>query len=398
MTEQTEISRTFGTCHGKEHIQNEASISKQRNSAFELCRVLSMLMIVGCHFATHGSFSFDKSTITIPRLWWNVIEMGGNFGVDVFILISGYFMVNNTNLTFNKKRALKIWGQALFYSIIIFLFGNIIGITNSSIVQLIKTIFPITTGAWWFLTTYFVLFLLHPYINRLLHSLNKHQYQGLLILLFIIWCVIPTFTSFSLCSNELIVFVLLYTIAGYIRLFGINAKLKSKHFFLLWLLTSLVTFLSSIAFIFIGKKIAFFANKYLFFYGQRSLPTLLRAVFFFMIFERMNMKNNKIINTIATAAFGVYLIHDSNIIRPWLWKTLFVNAQYQESIMLIPYSLVVIVIVYSVCTLIDLIRINTVEVFYMKFINRYSDRIIAPIKKTINVIKMFLFGKENSVI
>lgn len=62
----------------------------ERNSSIELLRIIVMLMIVGCHFATHGGFSFDKQAITIPRLWWNVIEMGGNFGADVFVLISGY--------------------------------------------------------------------------------------------------------------------------------------------------------------------------------------------------------------------------------------------------------------------------------------------------------------------
>ena len=110
----------------------------------------------------------------------------------------------------NTRRVLKIWGQALFYSITVFLFGLSIGITNSSIKQILKTIFPITTGAWWFLTTYFVLFLLHPYLNRLLHSLNKRQYQELLLLIGIMWCIIPSFTSLSLCSNELIEFVLFY--------------------------------------------------------------------------------------------------------------------------------------------------------------------------------------------
>ena len=395
MTEQVDKSRAIGANLGKAQFNNEVSTSKQRNSAFELCRILSMLMIVGCHFATHGGFSFERGAITIPRLWWNFIEMGGNFGVDVFVMISGYFMINNTDLAINNKRVFKIWGQVFFYSIAIFLFGFAIGITNISVIQIIKTIFPIITGAWWFFTTYFVLFLLHPYLNKLLLSLNKRQYQGLLLLMFIIWCIIPTFTTFSLYSNELIVFILFYSIAGYIRLFGINTKLNSKHFFLLWLLASLVTFASSVVLMLLGKRIAIFEDYTLLFYSRRSLPTLFRAVFFFMIFERMKMKNNKIINTISSAAFGVYLIHDSNIIRPWLWGTLFVNSRYQDSVMLIPYSLIVVAIVYIVCSIIDLIRINTVETLYSKFINRYGDYMIVPFKKVIYFIRTILFGKEN---
>ena len=393
MIEQMDKSRTSRINPNQVQFKNERSISIQRNSTFELCRILSMFMIVGCHFATHGGFSFDKNAISIPRLWWYFLEMGGNFGVDVFIMISGYFMINNTNLSINKKRIFKIYGQVFFYSITILLFGIAIGITNISIIQILKTIFPITTGSWWFITAYFILFLLHPYLNRLLISLNKRQYQRLLLLLLIIWSIIPTLTTFSLYSNELIEFILFYAIAGYIRLFGIDSKLKSKHFFWLWLFAVLVTFSSSVFLMMLGKKIAVFSDHTLHFYDRKSLPTLFRAVFFFMIFERMNVKNCKIINTISSATFGVYLIHDSYIIRPWLWKTLFANSQYQESITLIPYSLIVIVIVYLVCTIIDLVRIKIIEPIYLKYINRYCGHIIDPIKKIITFIRMIIFGK-----
>lgn len=90
---------------------------KKRNSSIELLRIIIMIMIIGHHFATHGGFSFDNS-ITIPRLWWNLIEMGGNFGVDVFIIISGYYLIKNDSFKINWNKALKLWGQIFFYSII----------------------------------------------------------------------------------------------------------------------------------------------------------------------------------------------------------------------------------------------------------------------------------------
>ncbi len=82
--------------------------STPRNSSIELLRIITMFMIVSCHFATHGGFSFNPQTLSIPRFWWNVLEMGGNFGVDVFVLISGYFLINSKGVNF--KRILKFWG------------------------------------------------------------------------------------------------------------------------------------------------------------------------------------------------------------------------------------------------------------------------------------------------
>ena len=54
-----------------------------RQSNIELLRIIVMILIVACHFATHGGFVFAHNHITIPQLWWHVLELGGNFGTDV---------------------------------------------------------------------------------------------------------------------------------------------------------------------------------------------------------------------------------------------------------------------------------------------------------------------------
>ena len=84
------------------------ALKKARNSNIELLRIIAMLVIVGCHFATHGGFDFNSQSVTLPRLWWNVLEMGGNFGVDVFVLISGYFLIENKKLSVAPKKVLRL--------------------------------------------------------------------------------------------------------------------------------------------------------------------------------------------------------------------------------------------------------------------------------------------------
>ncbi len=374
--------------------KNAMSQNQQRNSSIELCRILSMMMIVACHFATHGGFSFPKGEITIPRLWWNLIEMGGNFGVDVFVLISGYFMVSNERLTLNLFRTIKLVGQILFYSLGIYFISTIFGLNQLSIKSLVKAIFPITTGAWWFATTYFVLFIIHPYINRLILSLNKKQYQSLIILLLIIWCIIPTLTTYGFNSNELLQFILIYLIAGYIKIYGAAFKFNSKHYLIIWLIMTILIHFSSFALLLVGKKIDIFAEHPLLFYGSCSLLNLIRAISFFMIFEKMPIKHSKTINFISAATFGVYLIHDNNIIRPWLWKTLLKNYQYQDSLLLIPYSIAIALIVFTVCILIDIVRINTIECLFLSFVNRHLTAIEMRFHNFVRLLKIVIFGKR----
>ena len=91
----------------------------------------------------------------------------------------------------------------------------------------------------------------------------------------------------------------------------------------------------------LGTKISIAADNSLFFYGQQSILTFLSALSLFVLFSKWDIGYNKMINTVATATFGVYLIHDSDIIRHLLWHEIFKNAQYQNSIFIIPYSVIV---------------------------------------------------------
>ena len=119
----------------------------KRDSSIELLRIIVMFCIIICHFATHGGFKFDNKVIDISRLWWNFIEMGGNLGVDVFVLISGYYLINSKKRGYLFK-ILKLWGQIVFYSIVIYLFGYLIGLYSFSVAETITSLmlFPIVVG------------------------------------------------------------------------------------------------------------------------------------------------------------------------------------------------------------------------------------------------------------
>ncbi len=82
------------------------------------------------------------------------------------------------------------------------------------------------------------------------------------------------------------------------------------------------------------------------------------------------------INIISSATFGGYLIHDNDIIRTLLWKTLFKNSSYADSQYLIPYTIFEIVVVFVVCTAIELIRIYTIEKIYIKRLDCISQKTI----------------------
>lgn len=374
-------------------LQNQPKI---RNSSIELLRIIVMVMIVFSHFAVHGGFTSSATVITFPRLWFNLMVMGGKLGVDVFVIISGYFLIDNDTGFFKLRKIAKFWGQVFFYSIVLFIIGGLAGITDMSIKSLVKAFMPISYQAWWFASTYFVLYLLHPFLNKWLRGLSQSLYQRLILLLVVCWSIIPTVTKLFYEGNNLLWFITLYAIAGYIKLYGLNEKFTTKHYFVFWLICSVITYSSSVVIMLLAGKSESFPLYVTYFFEQEKITTLLTAVSLFMIFATLKLNYHKWINVIASATFGVYLIHDSNLLRPLIWLKLFKNAQYQDSALLIPYSIGAVIAVYVTCSLIDLLRLYIIEKPFMMLLKRCSQKKIKPFEKFIRMLKNFIFGKQDS--
>ncbi len=348
-------------------------VTKQRNSAIELLRIIAMIMITFHHFACHGGFAYIASDFSIPHLWYSLILMGGKIGVDIFVLISGYFLIKDDRSVFNLKRILKFWGQIFFYSVVIYLIFLICGIEQFDFETFIKILTPITSSEWWFASTYFVLYLIHPFLNKMLTNLTRKNYQILLVIALASWCLIPTLTGLSFQGNSLIWFITLYALAGYIQIYNLKFKFTSKQYFAIAAACLFITYMSSIMLAWLGTKWDFFADDIFYFYGQEKLPVVLSAISIFMAFATSKLHYHKSINIIASATFGVYLIHDNSLVRTFLWQTIFHNATYQNSLWLIPVSIVAVAVVFTTCVFIDIIRQRFIEKPYIKFLDHCLD-------------------------
>lgn len=367
---------------------------KVRNTSIELLRIIAMVMIIFHHFAVHGGFTFEEADVSISHFWYYFIQMGGKIGVNIFVMISGFFLVESKDKqVFNFKRILKFWGQVFFYSVLLTIIAWITSIGEVGIKELIKMMFPLTFGTWWFASTYFVLYLIHPFLNRFLHSINKQTYQKLLVLLVIIWCIIPTFTTFNYQGNDLLWFITLYCITGYIKLFGLNPKFHTKHYFFLWLVCSLLTYLTAVIFALLGTKLPIVASHATYFFGQEKITILLVSLSLFMIFASLEIKHSNVINTIASTTFGIYLIHDNEYIRMFLWRTIFNNAAYADTLFLIPYSILSVGIVFAVCSAVELLRIKVIEKPCIMLINKYADSVLKPFNVICEKTKRVIFGE-----
>lgn len=118
-------------------------------------------------------------------------------GTDIFVLISGYFMINSKP---SIKRVLLVWTQMLFYSLGIYVILIVFRLTPFSIGDLLKSFFPVSFNQYWFMRVYFYLVLCFPFLNALINRLSKrgHQYFICLgIILMVIPASIPGISVFN---------------------------------------------------------------------------------------------------------------------------------------------------------------------------------------------------------
>lgn len=363
--------------------------TKTRNSNLELYRIVCMLLIVAHHFAVHG-FTESELTYCQNKYVVDLFASGGKIGVDGFILISGYFMVNSQ---YNFKKFLKLEGQVWFYSFgIILLFLSVLQpVSPFGIGSVIKAAFPLIFNEYWFVTSFVVLMLFSPVLNHIAHNIKKETYQMVLGIIFVCAGILPTFLNVYYMTDKVTWFVFLYLLAGYVRLYCPAPQKKNGHrHFIVAIIFYLLLAATSIGFNWGGNHFGIekLLQKSRYFMLETSPLVLIISFELFMGFLRMKEFTNKFVNVVASAAFGVYLIHDNKFMRGYLWDTVFKCKEHYQTGFILWYGLMAVVLIYIVCTLLDLIRQYTVEKLWMRFVQNHADGIE---KKACGAIKQVQF-------
>ena len=319
--------------------------NKNRSSNLELLRILSMFLIVCHHFALHGKVPLWDGMISVDnplRLFFmQFLSIGGKIGVDLFVIITGYFLVSQNC----KARSLfKLILTTSFYSVSIYLIFYLSGQTHFSIRTLVSQIFPITSGQYWFVSTYILLCIASPYISMGIRccaldsdgSSNINDGNGkkrlvvFLSIFALLWSIMPTILCWPFVAgsrydfSNLGWFVYLFVVGGFIRLYPATYERLITKKLIISLVLCLFTIILWIVFCDLCLRFGF-DNRWNFFYWSEmnSLPVLLVSIIIFILFSRLEARPSLFINSIASTMFGVYLIHDNNFIRGWLWSDTF---------------------------------------------------------------------------
>lgn len=345
-------------------------MKKVRNSNIEILRIISMLMIVISHWTVHNGVVNQTIELGFNRILLEC-TMLGNIGVIIYVMITGYFL-GKSDKPFSLKKILKLWLQVLFYSVTIYLLFVILGKETFSLGTLLKTLIPVSTKEYWFVTAFFVLMILTPFINKYINSIKQEEFSKLLKVSTLLFILLPslsiiltiissTFLSVQIdfYGTELIQFIYFYLLGAYISKYEVS--FLKKHNTMILIISCLLLLLSPLFFIYISKfkvELVYYSN-YLF--NRNSILCVLISLSLLTIFSKKRAFSDKIINYIAGTIFAVYLISDNNFVRKILWTDIFCVSKYVLSKYLIVNLILSVLIIFITCIIIELIRKNTIE-------------------------------------
>ena len=360
---------------------------KERNSSIELLRIVSIFIIIVNHYALYSGFDISNkmelSTI-IPQ--W--LHIGGKLGVNIFIFISGYFLCEAKK--FKLIRLVKIVLEVFFYSIFIIIFGKMVNNTNT--MSIVRIIFAIPSSYWRFITLYFMLYILSPYINLFLNSVDMKKLLTLIITLTITWVVVPTFCYFGFDIDYSIAwFIYVYILAAFLKRIEKNIPKNPKKYILIGIASIGLIGLSEVIIRYIGVN---YINKLIngveHFRNYNSLFVIISTVFLFIGFKQIEMKNNKIINKIASTSLAVFILHDNGLYSNYVWRNILKSASFQYSKLLIFHALGSCLLLFICFAIIDLLRQRFIEKPVMKFLTPKIDYMEKMLDNKIEILSQKL--------
>ncbi len=344
----------------------ETITTKTRQSNFELLRIVCMLLIMSTHYYNLGVILDFSAPATFNTYFVRFFGFSGRVGMNIFVILSGYFLVEQR---FKGKKAVQLGLQCGLLTSGVGLIYYFLG--KASLRSVIMNLFCVLTNQHWFFTTYFVLYLLSDYLSAAAHALSRRQLLALVWTLVAVCSLLPTFLGVRMVSSSLFLFVTLYYIGAYIRLY--SPKLFESKYCLA----------AGVAFNLLCNAVSLLC------YSLRDMPRMLQisermsarddatiflaAVLIFAGFKNMKLRCSKLINAFGAATFGVYLLHMNPYSQHDQWVTILKTPQVYETPYMILHAPLVILGLFVFYAPIDMLYRKYIQTPIMTLVDRHWD-------------------------
>lgn len=292
----------------------------ERKSNIELLRIVSMILVLithACYVSLGPPTQEDIAASFVPSLMRSYCESLSCVGVNIFILISGWF-----GIRCRLSRFVGFLFQIIFLEVVLYAVMKVLGMTDTIGIEGWIELLLFRYGTYWFVKAYIVLYIFSPILNVFVENCSRKQLQYFLISFYIVQTIYGFYINIGWFSNGYspMSFMGLYLLARYMCLYpSWFAKFDKSLDITIYFFVSLITALCSLS-------MAYFFGKVGTVLFQYSCPLMIiSSVYFFLFFTKISFQN-RFVNWISASCFAAYLVHCSpfifypyyvNIIKNW---------------------------------------------------------------------------------
>lgn len=329
-------------------------VKQARELNIELLRIILMIMIVCHHFLMRGRglhllYTSGSTHVNDDNLQGLFIDSFLIMTVNCFIFISGYY-----GIKFRIKTILSLFIQAVTYSILFDVVFSLMDGDGLSFDMVWNGLLSIPNGQWWFITAYFFLYLLSPFLNLAKKHLTKFQFLYILgiftLINFVVAFTLDPSPLGVLNGYSLFSFICIYFYGqAFSTYLSIN---KGKWFFFtIYITCSLLIF----TMFFVCLK-HFSVDLGWTAFSYNNPLVLISAISFFFFFKNLKISYTKI-SFFSSSVLAVYLVHEHPRSADFITENLNVFAtQYMIGNVYFTFFCIALLL-FLACTLFEKVRL-----------------------------------------
>ena len=327
---------------------------KVRNSAFELLRIVAIIFIILSHYNFYGVIGSTTSNSTNIIVAYNFIL--GDIGVAMFMMISGFFLRKSERI--NVWHIVKLLLEYYFYSFLGYGLSFALMEKSFNAEELLHASLGLFYEQMWFVSAYLLVYLFHPFINKLFKEDNFKSASIFLLLITVVWSIIPSITAGTFYLNRFLSVFCLYCYGAYLNLAKeMNRKWYTKKVALIMLLSGggfIVIYQVIMSVISISHPdMAYMIN---WFTSRHALPMIVMVSGVMMLTSIAKPFYSRIVNYLSSFTLGIYLIHENEFLKDYFWHKLFRVQDYANSNNLYWSVIMAVAIIFFGCIAIDMVR------------------------------------------
>ena len=348
----------------------------ERNSRIELLRLFGIYSIVLAHADVYGIRKLitpvAPAQMSAQAIIMFLLDYPGVIFTSLFIIITGYYC-SASGVSYRRILLLLIrtcfftWGCALVFHL-----------AGQPSMPFTRALFFLFYGDYWFIGCYLVFSLFIPFINKWFAALSAKEHLRLIVILILLRIGTNVFGAQLYVSGakDVELFFLLYAIGTYIRLHADAVPVRFKKRSFCFLAAAAVTTIYVISVICLCLLYRQTGSQPLSEHMSILLEPahILTPALLFMGTINATPLKSSVINRLAAAVPGIYIIHEALLLRPLIWQKLFPVLSFYQTAYFLPAMLGTALLVMAACVVVDIPWTSFCQPLFMRAFDRIRDR------------------------